>query len=241
MKYLLVLLTIISFLFIGSSSFAVDKQITLAWDHDGVDLAGFKIHYGTESDTYTTDVDILMASLCSIYSISPEEFCHKLTLSVPEEAVTTFYLAATAYDAETPPNESSNSNEVSLVYDFELPPVVVDLAASFDKPTSTLSFTWTYETDWLPKIEKWSLWESETSGTGFTKVADIPYDPSVAPPYTTEVVIAVSQEEVTKYYVLTAHRGAENNNAFSSNSNEVTVTIDKMPPKSPFEFKIKIR
>ena len=224
-----------------SPAFAVDKEVTLAWDHDGVDLAGFKIYYGTETTTYTQEVDVLMASLCSVWSITPEEFCYKLTIPVPEEAVSTFYIAATAYDGETPPNESAKSEEVTLVYDFELPPAVTDLAASYDKANSTLSFTWTYETAWLPKIEKWSLWESETSGSAFTKVVDISYDPNLSPPYTTSVVIDVNQGEVTKYYVLVAHRGVENNSASSGNSNEVTVIIDKMPPKSPFEFKIKIR
>jgi hypothetical protein len=68
------------------------------------------------------------------------------------------------------------------------------------------------------------------------------YDLDIPPPYTTEVEIPVPAGEViTKYYVMVTHRGAENNNAFSINSNEVSVTIDKMPPKSPFEFKIKIR
>ena len=222
-----------------SPAFAVDKEVTLAWDHDGVDLAGFKIYYGTETAVYTEEVDVLMASLCSVYSITPEEFCHKITIPVSEGAVSTFYIAATAYDADA--NESAKSEEVILVYDFELPLAVTDLAASYDKASSTLSFTWTYETTWLPKIEKWSLWESETSGSAFTKVVDIPYDANVSPPYTTSVVIDVNQDEVTKYYMLVAHRGVENNSAFSENSNEVTVTIDKMPPKSPFEFKIKIR
>jgi len=240
MKKLIAVL-VVALLLGVSSAFAVDKEITIAWDHDGVDLAGFKIYYGTETATYTQEVDVLMASLCSIYGLTPEEFCYKLTMPVPEEAVTTFYIAATAYDGETPPNESAKSEEVTIVYDFELPPTVTDLAASFDKTTSTLSFTWTYETAWLPKIEKWSLWESETSGSAFTKVVDIPYDSESSPPYTTSVVIDVNQEDVTKYYVLVAHRGAENNSAFSENSNEVEVRIDKMPPKSPFEFKIKIR
>jgi hypothetical protein len=240
MKKTFSVLVVLTLLLVSSISFAADKTITLAWDHDGADLAGFKVHYGNTTGEYSTSVDVGMAVQCTTLQITPEEFCHELTLPVAEEAITSFFFTATAYDAEG--NESVYAvPEVSAIYDFELPPVVTDLSASFDKPTSVLSFSWSYETDWLPKIEKWTLWESATSGTDYVKVADIPYDPQATPPYTTEVVLDIAEEEATKYYVIVAQRGADNNNAFSANSNEVTVVIDKMPPKSPFEFKIKIR
>ena len=227
------------FLLLTSQSFGVSKEITLAWDHDKVDLAGFKIYYGTSAGVYVPPVDVAMATPCADLSITPEEFCHKLTIDVPEDSITTFYITASAYDAEA--NESAYATEVNAVYDYEKPPTVTDLDASFDKVTSTLSFTWNYEVAWLPKIDRWTLWESETSGGPYTKVVDIPYDPQATPPYTTDVIIPAPTVSTTKYYVLTAHRGADHNDAASVESNEVTVVIDKMPPKSPFEFKIKIR
>jgi len=234
-----VVLLILLLLF-ASQAFGVSKEITLAWDHDGVDLTGFKIFYGTSAGVYSTPVDVGMATPCVDLSITPEEFCYKLAVDIPEDAITTFYITATAYDAES--NESAYATpEVNAVYDYEKPPVVTDLDATFDKVTSTLSFTWTYEDVWLPKIEKWSLWESDTSGGTYGKVVDIPYDSAVGPPYTTDVVIPSETTAMTKYYVLVAHRGADNNDVASGDSNEVAVTIDKMPPKSPFEFKIKIR
>jgi hypothetical protein len=235
-----IVLFFLSLLLVVTSASAVNKEITLAWDHDRGDLAGFKIYYGNESGSYSTDVDVIMASLCSIYSLEPEEFCHKLTIDIPEDAETTYYFAATAYDAEN--NESAKSEEATATYDFLKPPAVTDLSASFDKGASELTFNWTYETDWLPKIVGWSLWESDTSLGSYTKVVDIPYNPQNTPPYSANVTIeAPVGGTVTKYYVLVANRGEENNNAFSANSNEVSVTIDKMPPKSPFEFKIKIK
>jgi hypothetical protein len=222
-------------------AFAVDKEITLGWNHDGADLSGFKLHYGTVAGTYSASVDAVMGTKCSDLGIGPEEFCHKFTVPVPANVVTTFYFVASAYDAETPPNESGFSEEVSTVYDFEVPPIVTDLGAVFDKSTNILTFSWTYETVWLPKIEKWILSTSDVAGGPYTKVVDVPYDPLTSPPYTTEVEIPVPSTEMVKYYVLTAHRGVDNNNAASANSNEVKVIIDKMPPKSPFELKIKIR
>ena len=239
-KKLISLLLILIFMGAGLA-FGVDKEITLGWDHDGADLAGFKLFYGTVAGTYSTSVDVVMAMKCNSSGLGPEEYCHKLTIPVPDNVVTTFYFVASAYDAETPPNESEFSEEVSTVYDFEVPPIVTDLGASFDKVTNILTFSWTYETAWLPKIEKWVLSTSDVAGGPYTKVVDIPYDPDTTPPYTTEVEIPVPESEMVKYYVLTAHRGVGNNSAASANSNEVTVIIDKMPPKSPFELKIKIK
>lgn len=232
---------VVVFLICVSPAFAVDKEVTLAWNHDGVDLAGFKLHYGTASEVYTA-VDVGMATPCVDLGITPEEYCHKLTISIPENVITTFYFVASAYDADTPANESEFSTpEVTTIYDFELPPIVTDLDATFDKGSNTLSFTWSYQTAWLPKIEKWILWESETSGGTKTQVVEVPYDPNATPPYTTDVVITAPTSEITKYYTMTTHRSAGNNNATSGYSNEIAVTIDKMPPKSPFELKVKVK
>lgn len=238
MKKLLSLLMILFFVFLGSQAFAVDKQVTLAWDHDGVDLTGFKIYWGSATGNYSNNVDVALAGSCT--APDPEAYCHTMTLDIPENAETTIFFAATAYDDGS--NESGFSNEATGTWDFLNPPAVSDLAASYDKFNNTLTFAWSYETDWLPKITRWILWISETSGGPYTEVVSIPYDPNTSPPYTTEVEIPVPDDQtITRYYVMTTHRGSDNNFAFSGNSNEVSITIDKMPPKSPFEFKIKIR
>jgi hypothetical protein len=232
------LLTILFFILTSQFAFAVDKQVTLAWDHDGVDLTGFKIYWGLASGNYSNNVDVALATSCPAPDAS--EYCHTMTLDIPENASTEYFFAATAYDDGS--NESEFSEEATNIWDFLAPPAVIDLAASYDKFSNILSFTWTYETAWLPKITKWSLWIGDASGGPYTEVVDIPYDPGTSPPYTTDVEIPVPPgETVTKYYVMITHRGADNNNALSVNSNEVSITIDKMPPKSPFEFKIKIR
>ena len=238
----LISLVAISFLLFGSLAFAVDKEVTLSWNHDGADLAGFKLHHGTVSGTYTS-VDVGMAVKCVDIGVSDgNEYCHKLTLNIPENVITSYYFVASAYDADDPPNESGYSTpEVVGTYDFELPPIITDLSASFDKGNNTLSFSWTYQTAWLDRIEKWELLTSDVAGGPYTKVMDVPYDPNAAPPYTTDVVIPVPVGSVTKYYVMTSHRSEANNSAASGNSNEISVTIDKMPPKAPFELKVKIR
>lgn len=235
-------LVALSFLLFGSVAFAVNKEVTLSWQHDGEDLAGFKLHYGTVSGTYTS-VNVGMAAKCVDMGVTDgNEYCHKLTLNIPDNVITNYYFVASAYDADDPPNESDKSTpEVVGTYDFELPPIITDLSASFDKSTNTLSFSWTYQTAWLDRIERWELLTSDTAGGPYTKVMDVVYNPDATPPYTTDVVIDVPDGEVTKYYVMTTHRSDANNGATSSNSNEIAVMIDKMPPKAPFELKVKIR
>lgn len=246
-RFSLFVLACLVVLFTSSFVYAVDKHLTFSWQYDNppAELAGFKLHIGVTSGTYdaSKDVTLPINDPALNQNCTPAEgqnFCYVYTLPVPDTGVYTYYFAATAYD--TSDRSSDYSNEVNTSYDFEVPPAVSDLSATFDAATSTLSFKWTYETTWLGKIEKWSLWESETAGSNYTKVVDIPYDPNATPPYGTDVAVSVPEgSKVTKYYVLVTHRPSANNYAFSSNSNEVSVTINKMPPKSPFEFKIKVR
>ena len=243
-KLSLLVLSCLVVLFTSSFVYAVDKHLTFSWQYyNPADVAGFQLHWGTTTGSYSEVVNLPINDPALNQNCTPAEgqnFCYKLTLPVNDTGLYTYFFAATAYDAS---NRSSDySNEVNTSYDFEIPPSVTDLSATFDAVNSTLSFKWNYETAWLPKIEKWSLWESETSGSNYTKVSDIPYDPNAAPPYGTDVAVSVPEgSKVTKYYVLVTHRSAENNYVYSSNSNEVTVVINKMPPKSPFEFKIRVK
>ena len=73
------------------------EQVTLAWDaNTEADLAGYKVHYGTASGSYTTSLD-----------------AHKVTTAVVTglAAGQTYYFVVTAYNAAN--NESGYSNQVS--------------------------------------------------------------------------------------------------------------------------------
>ena len=232
-------------LFTSSFVLAVDKKLTFSWQYDNppANLAGFKLHYGSTSPRVYDQVKDLPINDPSLnQNCTPAEnqnFCYVLTLPVADTGLYTYYFTATAYDTESRPSEYSN--EVNTTFDFEIPPAVSDLSATYDTTNSALVFSWTYETTWLDKIVKWSLWEAAASGGPFSKVVDIPYDTNAIPPYTTNVSISVPEgSKVTKYYVLVTHRSSLHNYVYSTNSNEVSVTINKMPPKAPFEFKIKI-
>jgi hypothetical protein len=79
------------------SVWARAEQVTLAWDaNTESDLAGYKVHYGTASGSYTTSVDV-----------------HKVIPSIITglTAGQTYYFVVTAYNASN--NESGYSNQVS--------------------------------------------------------------------------------------------------------------------------------
>jgi hypothetical protein len=82
------------------------------------DLAGYKLHYdaagrgGDAGHVYTHVVDIGMPS-CSPLPAGGTE-CQFDPKDLIGPAGATLYMAVTAYDTATPPNESAYSNEVSF-------------------------------------------------------------------------------------------------------------------------------
>ena len=80
---------------IASNAFAA--QATLAWDpNTESDLAGYRIHYGTASGSYTVHTDVQNVTTYTVTGLTTGQ---------------TYYFAATAYDASG--NESGYSNPVS--------------------------------------------------------------------------------------------------------------------------------
>jgi chitinase len=79
------------------ASNALAAQATLAWDpNTESDLAGYKVHYGTASGSYTVHTDVHNVTTYTVTGLTAGQ---------------TYYFAATAYDASG--NESGYSNPVS--------------------------------------------------------------------------------------------------------------------------------
>ena len=80
-----------------TASNASAAQATLAWDpNTESDLAGYRIHYGTASGSYTVHTDVHNVTTYTVTGLTAGQ---------------TYYFAATAYDASG--NESGYSNPVS--------------------------------------------------------------------------------------------------------------------------------
>ena len=79
------------------SVWARAEQATLAWDaNTESDLAGYKLHYGTASNSYSVHIDVNNVTTYTVAGLTAGQ---------------TYYFAATAYDASG--NESGYSNSVS--------------------------------------------------------------------------------------------------------------------------------
>ncbi len=105
------LFTIITILLFSITTLAqiTPKGYTLTWDANSEpDLAGYKVYIGTTSRQYTMIAEL---GLVTVYDG---------TVQVPNDAVTTFYFAVTAFD--TANLESDYSNEVFQKFDTRIPP-----------------------------------------------------------------------------------------------------------------------
>lgn len=98
MKKILFALAIVALL----CATAQAADVTLQWDSNSeADLAGYRVYYGTAPMTYIQPKGSgLDAGLQTTYTVTG------LTKGP------TYYFAVTAYDSETPQNESDYSNEV---------------------------------------------------------------------------------------------------------------------------------
>jgi hypothetical protein len=89
---------IAAFVIIGAlAADALAADVTLAWDpNTESDLAGYKIHHGTASGSYSVHIDVNKATTYTVTGLTAGQ---------------TYYFAATAYDSSG--NESGYSNSVS--------------------------------------------------------------------------------------------------------------------------------
>ncbi|MCU0602890.1 MAG: fibronectin type III domain-containing protein, partial [Desulfobacterales bacterium] len=86
------------FVIIGAlAADALAADVTLAWDpNTESDLAGYRIHHGTASGSYSVHIDVNKVTTYTLTGLTAGQ---------------TYYFAATAYDASG--NESGYSNSVS--------------------------------------------------------------------------------------------------------------------------------
>ncbi len=92
----------------GIATHALAAQVTLAWDASPEpDLAGYKIHYGTASGSYSAHLDVRNVTTYTVTGLAEGQ---------------TYYFAATAYDEAG--NESSYSNQVSYSGSGSSAPVI---------------------------------------------------------------------------------------------------------------------
>jgi hypothetical protein len=143
----------------------------------------------------------------------------------------------TAFD--TNENESTFSEEVSVVFDFEVPPAVTDLSGEYLKADRIVALSWTYPSEWNSKLNKWMFYYSTRAGGPYEVLTEV--DVAGSDGNFAATIPSPVDTQQTLYFVIVAHRGQENNLVFSANSNEVSLLVgeDTTPPRTPMSIRIQ--
>lgn len=205
-----------------------EVTITLGWDaNTEPNLAGYELLVSDVSGSgYIQFGNAIPAGT--------EQVDFSFSAAAGTEAIKKFFVVIAFNDEGL---ESGYSNEVCWIYNF----APYELTASLDG--DNITFGWKQIS--IELVKKWKLYYTETSGKDYQELAVIEYTGQEGPQYTTtEAMTVPSGEMKTFYFVMVAFDDAvdpDGNIAFSENSNEVSVTIDKRPPAPVYNVTIKVK
>jgi hypothetical protein len=144
---------------------AYGAQVTLAWDPTGDSaVIGYKLHWGSQSCRYTLLADVGAATTETVSNL---------------QVGTTYYFAATVYDAKG--NESGYSNEVSYTIPGGCTYSISPASKTFGQTggTGTVAVTTQSACSW--NVSSGASWMTITSGSSGTGNGTVYYSVS---PYT---------------------------------------------------------
>ena len=227
-RFMIGVFLLIVFCFL-SPAYGGEVEITLAWDpNTETNLAGYI--------TYVSDVSGSGYNQFGEVIPSGTEQVDFAFTATGTEAVKKFFVVV-AFNTDDPPLESGYSNEVYWIYNF----APYELAVSLNG--DDITFSWKQIS--VELVEKWKLYSTETSGLNYQELAVIDYTGQEGPQYTTTTTMLVPSGEIkTFYFVMVAFDNTVDLTgtiAFSENSNEVSVTIDKRPPVPVYNVTIKVK
>ena len=206
--------------------FAQDVKIGLEWDaNTETNLAGYGAYVSDVSGEYVeankfADIPAGTETVDFIYD-------------APLGTANTKYFVVDAYNDSDPPLRSGKSNEVNWTYDMLPIVAATEFAAVLDG--DDITFTWK-QAD-IARVKQWKLYSKEGAAE-FAELATIEYTGQEGPQYSaTETMTVEAGESKTFVFSLVTFTV---NGVFSSNSAEVSITINKIPPVPVYNLKIKI-
>jgi len=208
--------------------YAGEVTITLGWEpNTESNLAGYNAYVSDTSGSSYTKFGSTTAGT--------EEIDFTFT-GTGTTAIKKFFVV-TAFNDSDPPLESDHSNEVYWIYNW----APQDFMASLED--DVILFAWKQAS--VELVKKWRIYSTETPGEDYQELAVIDYTGQPGPQYsTTESMEVPAGEKKTFYFVLVAFDEAADSSgtiAFSENSNEVSVTIDKTIPAPVYNVTIKVK
>lgn len=223
----------------ASAAVAAEKKIKLAWDP-----------YTGETATIVDSVLIYMKAVPGGFydyehpaatvsqtvdaggKSTPSQV--EITVPVTEGQVTQVRFVARGANEY---GQSEDSNESDIVT-FNLTPLaaVSDLTAVYNKNTKTIDFAWTQSDP--ERVKSWRLYQSDTPGGPYTEIDNIVWDGATTTLTSSQSIVPTAGEEKTYHFVVVAFG---DNSLNSSNSNEVTVAIDRRPAPKVINLRVTVQ
>jgi len=230
MKTLKMILVVALMMFFTGTAFAYEVSFNFGWKaNTETTMKQYVIYHRIQDQGYNYEIPIRVIP-CTMSDgkcvtektvDGDNHTTNPVILNVPDGQKTTLYFVMRAESTEE--EQSGDSNEVFA--ETNLTPLLVasDFTAVFNKVAQTIDFTWTQPS--LDRVNKWQLYSSDTSGTGFVAVGDtIPYDGN-----STTITSSIPADTVAPgtrtFFTVVAFADY---GIFSQNSNEIV--IDRRPP-----------
>jgi len=128
--------------FVASAAIIPSTGASLEWNtNPEADVVGYKVYFGTESQNYTSVIDVVGTTKMQLPAVS---------------LGSTYYLAVSAYNATG--EESPRSAELKVLADVPAP--VADTSMSFSAPGHG-QLQWRYPQSDVPSADKFTVYASE--------------------------------------------------------------------------------
>jgi hypothetical protein len=139
-------LAVLSSFVLSAASHAVDAPpVSLAWNaNPESNIAGYKVHFGTQSGTYSSVVDV---------GKTTQALLPQLTMG------STYYVAVSAYNADG--LESPRSAEFSVTAATPPPPVGTSFAMGSGSTAGQGSLKWKYPKSSQTSVDRFAVYSSE--------------------------------------------------------------------------------
>jgi len=182
----------------------IENKVYLTWNaNTESDLAGYKIYYGTTSNTYDVTTDVGKVTNYITPELSPGS---------------TYYFAVTAYD--TANNESNYSAEINvLIPDEDQNPPPTPVLTNLQLEEQKVHLYWN-EVNSLD-LEGYKIYYG-TSSRNYEKIVDVGR--------VNDYIVSDLSEGLTYYFAITSNDSSGNESDFSNEMNEDIPVLDITPP-----------
>lgn len=215
----------------GVLSKAFAGQVTLAWDANSPNPDGY-LMFQRDNDaqpTYIYTSPVIVNGVTNAQGdIPPAVTQMTITgLGVNGKDITYYYVVRAFLDKQSGREQSGDSNEVFIQFDYRLPTIAANLVVTYDESSGNITAVWEQSSPDI--VDNWKIYTSDVSGGPYT-LLDTVQNTGQAQPTTTKSVSVPDGTKKTIYFVVVTFRS---DTLYSANSAEASVVVDKRTVEPP--------